>query len=121
MAHPTQTVLSMARLTYNGTKAWKPHLKRAFDSDSLLASLSATARSLVHVAVSDRGLAHALSQAEVPRRRTAEDLIAEGYQVVRTKEDDFTDEELAAVTKALTRCAAAAACTISHSFFNAHN
>ena len=51
-----QTVLSMARLTYNGTKAWKPHLKRAFDSDTLLASLSATARSLIHVTSATRAL-----------------------------------------------------------------
>jgi hypothetical protein len=89
-----QTVLSMARLTYNGTKAWKPHLKRAFDSDTLLASLSATARSLIYVTSGDEGLAGVLCHVIVPPRRTA---------VVRTKDDDFTEEELAAVTGALTR------------------
>lgn len=98
-----QTVLSMARLTYNGTKAWKPHLKRAFDSDTLLASLSATARSLIHVTSGDEGLAGVLCHVIVPPRRTADDLLAEGYQVVCTKDDDFTEEELAAVTGALTR------------------
>lgn len=99
----SETVLSMARLTYNGTKAWKPHLKRAFDSDTLLASLSATARSLIHVTSGDEGLAGVLCHVIVPPRRTADDLLAEGYQVVRTKDDDFTEEELAAVTGALTR------------------
>jgi hypothetical protein len=89
-------------LAFNSTKAWKEHLHRTFDSDSLLASLSATARSLLHC-ISEKDLVATLLAVVIPPRRSATQLLAEGYCRVLSKDDPFTVEELKAVEAALAR------------------
>jgi hypothetical protein len=94
-------VLDLGRLMFNGTKAWKGYLHRAYDSDCLLASLSATVRSILNSIGGD--LVDILIACKVPPRRSAADLTSQGYSRVLTKHDPFTPSELEAVQAALHR------------------